>query len=477
MLWTEIIDADVVVVGSGPAGCAFAARAAQKVESIVIIERGAWLESSSTRSAAFPSRVADSFVPATEPFTSCAYAGSVSAVGGCSALNAGALIDDWDYWEGDWGERSPEWRTEAMQAAAKAVRQRLGVSDTKYDDTEAFTAACAEAGYEIREVVRETTTGVAGAPRTVFVGDERRFAARLLERRWVLANAEARRIVLDGERAVAVEVERFGLPVLVRAARIVVAAGAEGSTLLLFRSGLYQGVGACYRDHPTVAVPFVDLQRPTPRQSCYSGVAFAKDFQLSFCGQQLFVGIGRLFLGSSPLVPRLLRFVVNFGLWVAKMLHWTDGNEPVRVGAVLATVSRPATVAVLRYERDNLVLDKPTPLAMKDRDVLRRAVSAARDVVFRLTRRPILNRLVRLLMGGYVGTLWHSAGGVPRGIALAPTDLRVFGTANLHVVGAAAMPQLPRANPMASCYAMGWRLADILYDTDSPFSRSSTMVR
>ena len=30
------------------------------------------------------------------------------------------------------------------------------------------------------------------------------------------------------------------------------------------------------------------------------------------------------------------------------------------------------------------------------------------------------------------------------------------------VVGAAAMPALPRVNPSLSCYAMGWRLGELL---------------
>ena len=30
------------------------------------------------------------------------------------------------------------------------------------------------------------------------------------------------------------------------------------------------------------------------------------------------------------------------------------------------------------------------------------------------------------------------------------------------IVGAAAMPALPRVNPSLSCYAMGWRLGELL---------------
>eukprot|EP00633_Aureoumbra_lagunensis_P006587 CAMPEP_0197324960 /NCGR_PEP_ID=MMETSP0891-20130614/71405_1 /TAXON_ID=44058 ORGANISM="Aureoumbra lagunensis, Strain CCMP1510" /NCGR_SAMPLE_ID=MMETSP0891 /ASSEMBLY_ACC=CAM_ASM_000534 /LENGTH=83 /DNA_ID=CAMNT_0042817851 /DNA_START=1318 /DNA_END=1569 /DNA_ORIENTATION=- len=73
------------------------------------------------------------------------------------------------------------------------------------------------------------------------------------------------------------------------------------------------------------------------------------------------------------------------------------------------------------------------------------------------------HRAAYYFMRRYVGTLWHSAGGAVRGLALEPSRLRVQGTSNIYVIGAAAMPQLPAANPMASCYAMGWRLAELLF--------------
>ena len=61
-----------------------------------------------------------------------------------------------------------------------------------------------------------------------------------------------------------------------------------------------------------------------------------------------------------------------------------------------------------------------------------------------------------------VGTLWHAAGGAARGAVLDPGTLELRAAPNLFVVGAAAMPALPRANPMLACYASGWRLGEIL---------------
>ena len=59
-------------------------------------------------------------------------------------------------------------------------------------------------------------------------------------------------------------------------------------------------------------------------------------------------------------------------------------------------------------------------------------------------------------------TLWHPAGGACRGDALDAESLELRGCEGVCVVGAAAMPALPRVNPSLSCYAMGWRLGELL---------------
>ena len=63
---------------------------------------------------------------------------------------------------------------------------------------------------------------------------------------------------------------------------------------------------------------------------------------------------------------------------------------------------------------------------------------------------------------GCCGTLWHPAGGACRGDALDVESLELRGCEGVCVVGAAAMPALPRVNPSLSCYAMGWRLGELL---------------
>ena len=46
--------------------------------------------------------------------------------------------------------------------------------------------------------------------------------------------------------------------------------------------------------------------------------------------------------------------------------------------------------------------------------------------------------------------------------ALDAESLELRGCEGVCVVGAAAMPALPRVNPSLSCYAMGWRLGELL---------------
>ena len=60
------------------------------------------------------------------------------------------------------------------------------------------------------------------------------------------------------------------------------------------------------------------------------------------------------------------------------------------------------------------------------------------------------------------GTLWHAMGGCGLGPVLGGPDLRLRGAANVHVAGSAAFPAPTRINPMATCYATGWRLGELL---------------
>lgn len=58
------------------------------------------------------------------------------------------------------------------------------------------------------------------------------------------------------------------------------------------------------------------------------------------------------------------------------------------------------------------------------------------------------------------GTLWHAQGGLGMG-EVTDHHLIIQGTTNVHVSGVAAFPRPLSCNPMATCYAIGWRLGEI----------------
>ena len=84
------------------------------------------------------------------PFAGCAWAGTVAALGGGSALNAGALIEDETYWANEWGGCGARWRPAAMARCAAAALARLGVDAAPPPDprSDVFVGACGAAGLD-----------------------------------------------------------------------------------------------------------------------------------------------------------------------------------------------------------------------------------------------------------------------------------------------------------------------------------------
>lgn len=420
---------------------------------MVVLERGDWLPRSATRRSAFPGElVGPHYAPSLPAFGCLMRGGVVSAVGGSSALNAGAWIEDAAYWDGDWGG-GVGWSSIQAVAAGREILNHLG-GTTAATGGHDFRQACVDFT-DVGVLWSPPSAGsTCGAVNSVFANEDRKFASALLGNVHVVSRAEARRLVWRGTTAVGVELSTGQIARANRA--VVVAAGSEASALLLFRSGLdLEGLGANYVDHPTAALPFF---APSTGGACYSAVAFAPDYQLSYSLGESGVG-SSLRLASRCLTCRFLATAAAIAAFLLNLLPW---SPPWRLGVLFVTVSKPTTSARLRYDpRADALVATPPRLDATDRATLDRAVRAARAVLRRAHPGP-LNALLARLAAPYVATCWHAAGGVPRHLALEPTDLRLKSTANVYVVGAPAMPRLPRANPMASCYAMGARLASIV---------------
>jgi len=532
----------VLIVGSGPSGCACAAALLDASKDptlrVLVVERGPELAADATARWGFPSSLMEERAYAAcgyAPFAGCAWAGTVAALGGGSALNAGALIEDETYWANEWGGCGARWRPAAMARCAAAALARLGVDAAPPPDprSDVFVGACGAAGLDD-----------AFRPRLAFDRRGRRCGAwRLLpadDARLRVVHGEALRILTAAGRATGV---RLADGARLEARAVVVAAGPEETVKLLRRSQLDGGgaVGRGLSDHPSVALPLLDLRgaappaaaaaaaaaagalllggrrgaaaaaaaaaaalalRPRSRAAAraapaaYAGVAWdaRRTFQLSYLGGQGAVCVGGFYGGAprawrgarapggAPRITAAARVFLRTTAALLRTLGWTGGREPVSVGAVVATAAAPAT-------RRALDGGEAPPLHARDVEVLVDGLRAAATVTEALLKardppagpwtRGLEAAAYRVLsicgaaprmdgsdaeafVRGCCGTLWHPAGGACRGDALDAESLELRGCEGVCVVGAAAMPALPRVNPSLSCYAMGWRLGELL---------------
>ena len=266
----------VLIVGSGPSGCACAAALLDASKDptlrVLVVERGPELAADATAHWGFPSSLMEERAYAAcgyAPFAGCAWAGTVAALGGGSALNAGALIEDETYWANEWGGCGARWRPAAMARCAAAALARLGVDAAPPPDprSDVFVGACGAAGLDD-----------AFRPRLAFDRRGRRCGAwRLLpadDARLRVVHGEALRILTAAGRATGV---RLADGARLEARAVVVAAGPEETVKLLRRSQLDGGgaVGRGISDHPSVALPLLDLRGAAPPAAAAAAAAAA----------------------------------------------------------------------------------------------------------------------------------------------------------------------------------------------------------
>ncbi|MEW6434880.1 MAG: GMC family oxidoreductase [Myxococcota bacterium] len=266
--------ADIVIVGSGPAGSAVARACALAGAGVVVLEEGHeakpadFTESGLLAMARLYRDMGTSvaFGPSVIPFL------QGRAVGGTSVVN-GAISwrlprDAWESWvktDARLGDALPY---EAIAAAEAMVEARLGVQPTDAavaGPKNLLLAKGAEAlGLEHRPI-RRNVTGCVGAGRCLqgcaqgaklsvdrtFLFDAAQAGAR------VLAGVTVERVVVRGGRAVGVVGRAAGggeVRVTARRA-VVLAASAIQTPVLLLRSGLTRGpVGDGLMAHPGVSV-------------------------------------------------------------------------------------------------------------------------------------------------------------------------------------------------------------------------------
>lgn len=289
----------------------------------------------------------------------------------------------------------------------------------------------------------------------------------------VKPNAAARRILFQGQRATAVEVDSGGETFVVEGEEIVLSAGAIASPQLLMLSGVgpadqlrslgigllhhLPGVGRNLKNHPSASVRF--RSRP--------GFSLPKD---------------------SPRNQVILRFTApgsnsRNDIQIQPTTSAADGREAgeIRFGCRLEL---PLSVGELRLvSADPGVqphLDYQFLVEPRDRQRLREAVRICVRVVEHPAFQEMAGQRISPSDGDLtsdealeawlqqtVGIAGHTSGTCRMGPEGDPTAVvdqycRVHGLEGLRVVDASVFPEIPRANTNATVIMVGERVADMI---------------
>lgn len=292
--------ADVIVIGGGTAGVIVAARLAEAdAGEVLLLEAGP--DYGPAASGRWPSDLLDaSSIPASHDWAYTAAAGAsrrpvrverARVIGGCSSHNGCTALwggpSDWNAIAGD-GQAFPGWDAVAMAPVRDRVLARLGVHVPGDDAVTPYHAAwlnAAEAaGYDrVPDLNASERPGIGLNPVNIRAGLRMNTAFAWLDpvrdnsRLTVVGDTIVDRLVVSGDRVIAVEAIRDGVRQRIECDRVVVAAGAYGTPAILQRSGIgsatlierlgipvkadLPGVGANLQDHPSVLLRYAGSER------------------------------------------------------------------------------------------------------------------------------------------------------------------------------------------------------------------------
>jgi choline dehydrogenase len=522
---------DYVVVGAGSSGCVVASRLS-RTASVLLIEAGGLdtapdvgeliAQPRHALRAVADARLGVPYATVPQPGlggrATWIHRGVVR--GGCSAVNGMVYVRgnrrDYDRWAAlgnagwSYSDVLPAFtRSERWAGGASPYHGTDGPLDVRLvpDPTpvaRAFVQAAAETGFrdsalewdfngarqeEAAGLYQMTVTpeGRRASAASAFLGPAARPGALTVK-----TGVRARRVVLERDRAVAVQGVEAGAPVTYRAEReVVLSAGAFESPKLLLLSGIgpaahlsavglrtladLPGVGQNLHDH--LMIPIYHQATGAPGRSAFIAEAglfarthpspddLAPDLQYHALGAMPCFGVDPAETPNFVLCPALVK--------------------PASRGSLRLASSRPEDAPVI----DPAYLREPS-----DVEVLAAGIELARELAAAPALRPFCagaspfavpnpfdltawlgvparGAALRAFVRAAAATVWHPVGTCRMGtdpLAVVDPALRVHGVQGLRVADASVMPVIVSGNTNAACIMIGERCAELMSRAGSP---------